>query len=87
MAYESLRESGFSALVGTCTLFSSNDITEHNRDTLATYYDRFKQYVTPKANNLFAIYRLNNHNQGESSFDHFVTGLELLVKDCVYDKT
>lgn len=60
-------------------------LTADESKTLKTYYDRFTEYLTPKANPIFARYKFHEKTQGSSeSFEHFVTELKLLVKDCGY---
>ncbi|XP_026054529.1 uncharacterized protein K02A2.6-like [Carassius auratus] len=52
---------------------------------LQSYYDKFEEYVMPKANPIFARYKFHEKIQGEhETFEHFVTELKLLVKDCGY---
>ena len=52
---------------------------------LSTYYDKYTEYLTPKSNPIYARYRFHEKMQGDGeSFEHFVTELKLLVKDCGY---
>ena len=61
------------------------EITEDEAILLETYYDGFSAYLTPKANPIFARYKFHEKTQGSGeSFEHFVTELKLLVKDCDY---
>ena len=63
-------------------------LTNDEAKKLATYYDGFSAYLTPKANPIFARYKFHEKTQGSGeSFEHFVTELKLLVKDCDYDKS
>lgn len=49
-------------------------LTEDEAKLLKTYYDRFSEYLTPKANPIFARYKFQEKTQGNSeSFEHFVT--------------
>lgn len=60
-------------------------LTADEAKLLKTYYDKFTDYLTPKTNPIFARYRFHEKTQGNSeSFEHFVTELKLLVKDCNY---
>lgn len=55
---------------------------------LQTYYNGFTTYLTPKANPIFARYKFHEKTQDSGeSFEHFVTELKLLVKDCDYEKS
>lgn len=63
-------------------------LTEDQAKKLQTYYDSFSAYLTPKANPIFARYKFHEKTQASGeSFEHFVTDLKLLVKDCGYDKS
>lgn len=59
-------------------------ISEADAKKLNTYYDKFKNYVQPKLNPIFARYKFNNELQGSSSIDQFVTRLKLLATDCSF---
>ncbi|KAI4890019.1 hypothetical protein NFI96_007835 [Prochilodus magdalenae] len=60
-------------------------LTEGKAKLLKTYYDGFTAYTTPKANPIFARYKFHEEMQDSGeSFEHFVTELKLLVKDCDY---
>ena len=66
-------------------VYNTWTLTPDQRKLLATYYDNFEAYVTPKANPIFARYKFHEKKQEDGeSFDHFVTELKLLVKDCNY---
>lgn len=52
---------------------------------LGTYYNKYTEYITPKSNPIYARYRFHEKMQGNGeTFEHFVTELKLLVKDCGY---
>lgn len=53
--------------------YSTWTLTVDERKALKTYYDKFENYVQPKANPVFARYKFNNIVQGSSTFDDFVT--------------
>ena len=68
-----------------CDVYNTWTITEDQGKKLDTYYNRYKAYITPKANPIYARYRFNVKMEGESeSFEQFITELKLLVKDCIY---
>ena len=69
-------------------VYNTWTLTADERKVLKTYYEGFEAYVIPKANPIFARYKFHERMQGDSeNFDHFVTELKLLVKDCSYDKS
>lgn len=52
---------------------------------LSTYYNKYTDYLTSKSNPIYARYRFHEKMQGDGeTFEHFVTELKLLVKDCGY---
>ena len=58
-------------------------LTLANKKLLKTYYDKFEEYVKPKANTTFLRYRFNRRVQGESEkFEQFFTDLKLLANEC-----
>ena len=62
-------------------------VSADEKKKLATYYTKFEEYVTPKSNPVFARYKFYNKQQDRGeSFDHFLTELKLLVKDCNFDQ-
>ena len=62
-------------------------VSADEKKKLATYYTKFEEYVTPKSNPVFARYKFYNKQQDRGeSFDHFLTELKLLVKDCSFDQ-
>lgn len=64
------------------------NLTEDEAKVLQTYYNGFTTYLTPKANPIFARYKFHEKTQDSGeSFEHFVTELKLLVKDCDYEKS
>lgn len=60
------------------------DITADDKKKLEPHYDRFKRYVQPKLNPIFARYKFSKEMQGSNSVEQFVTKLKSLVKDCAY---
>ena len=66
-------------------IFNTWTLTEDQAKLLETYYVKFEEYVTPKANPIFARYKFQERMQGSGEpFERFVTDLKLLVKDCGY---
>ena len=60
-------------------------LTAEESKKLDSYFTRFQAHVQPKANPVFARFRMTSRVQGvEEPFDTFVTDLKLLVKDCSY---
>ncbi|KAL0968110.1 hypothetical protein UPYG_G00262530 [Umbra pygmaea] len=66
-------------------VFNTWSLTEEDAKKLNTYYDKYTAYLTPKSNPIYARYRFHEKMQGDGeTFEHFVTELKLLVKDCGY---
>ncbi|MET0104994.1 MAG: RNase H-like domain-containing protein [Sedimenticola sp.] len=57
-------------------------ISEADAKKLDTYYTRFKNYVQPKLNPIFARCLFNNEKQGSDNIDVFVTRLKTKAIDC-----
>ena len=51
---------------------------------LKTYFDKYKEYVSPKSNEVFAHFMLESKTE-VSHLKAFVTDLKLLVQDCAYN--
>lgn len=66
-------------------IFNTWTLTDEDATKLQTYYDKYTAYLTPKSNPIYARYRFHEKTQGDGeTFEHFVTELKLLVKDCGY---
>ena len=65
-------------------IFNTWTVTDAQAKQLKTYYEKFKAYVQPKLNPVFARYKFNNEVQGSKTFEQFVTSLKLLVIDCSF---
>ncbi len=66
-------------------IFNTWTLSADEAKILKSYYDRFTAYVEPKANVIFARYKLHEKVQGEREpFEQFVTDLRLIIKDCIY---
>ncbi len=64
-------------------IFNKWALTEDEAKELKTYYERFKEYVMPKKNTIFARYKFNEKVQGANeTLEQFATELKLLVKEC-----
>uniref|UniRef100_A0A3P9K9H2 Gypsy retrotransposon integrase-like protein 1 n=1 Tax=Oryzias latipes TaxID=8090 RepID=A0A3P9K9H2_ORYLA len=66
-------------------VYNTWNLTADEAKKLQTYYDKYTEYITPKANPIYARYKFHQQMQGEhETFEQFVTELKLLVKDCGY---
>uniref|UniRef100_H2ZT64 Retrotransposon gag domain-containing protein n=1 Tax=Latimeria chalumnae TaxID=7897 RepID=H2ZT64_LATCH len=66
-------------------IYNTWNISAEDAKVLKTYFDKYEAYVMPKANLVFAKYKFHEKVQEVSeTFEHFVTELKLLVKDCGY---
>ncbi|XP_060084332.1 uncharacterized protein K02A2.6-like [Ylistrum balloti] len=66
-------------------IFSTWTIDQNEAKKLETYYTRFETYVKPRSNIIYNRYKLQSRKQNEGeTFEHFVTDLQVLVKDCEY---
>lgn len=64
-------------------IYNTWKLTDEEKKKLATYYTKFKEYVEPKSNVVFARYKFNRRIQDPTeSIEQFVTGLKLLAKPC-----
>ena len=58
-------------------------VPAENQNDLEMVYNKFKKYITPKSNVIFARYKFYNKTQGpHESVDNFVTDVKMLAKDC-----
>ena len=61
------------------------DIPAESNKSLDTVYRKFKEYVTPKSNVIFACYKFYDRVQGPNEpVEQFVTDVKLLINDCGY---
>ena len=58
------------------------DISDDENKLLETFYTRFRNYVRPTLNPVFARYQFYNETQKDETVDSFVTRLKLKAKDC-----
>ena len=62
-------------------------LTAEQKKSLSTLCTKFKDYVEPKSNKVFARYQFQCIVQGEGdTCDQFITALKVKVKDCGYEK-
>ena len=68
-------------------IYETWTLTAEEKKTLKTYTDRFAGYVKPRTNIVYNRFKFGSRVQNQDeSFDQFVTELQILVKDCAYDK-
>ena len=60
-------------------------ITDHNRGTLKTYWDRFEEYIHPQTDQLIAVVELKRLFQGSMTLEDFHTKALCLVKQAGYE--
>ena len=78
----------FTFAPGVAATADAPAIPAESNKSLDTVYRKFKEYVTPKSNVIFARYKFYNRVQGHNEpVDQFVTDVKLLVKDCGYPST
>ena len=66
-------------------IYTTWQLSDDDRKTLAVYYEKFEQYVKPRTNLVYNRYKFQSRIQKETeTLDQFVTDLKLLVKDCDY---
>ena len=58
------------------------ELSAEQAKTLNVYFNKFKSYVQPKLNPVFARYKFNNILQNSDTTEQFVTRLKLHVQDC-----
>lgn len=66
-------------------VFNTWEISAEDAEKLQTFYGRFKSYVQPKLNAVFACYKFNSIIQNSDISEKFVTHLKLHVMDCNYN--
>ena len=60
-----------------------SDISDDDRKKLETYYERFENHVSPKANPVFARFKFHSRVQESSeTAEKFITALRILAQDC-----
>ena len=69
------------------SIFQTWNLNDENKKKLQSYYDGFEQYVKPRSNIIYNRHKFQSRMQNQDeTFEQFVTELQLLVKDCGYDK-
>ena len=75
--------STFTFALGVGATADAPAIPAESNKSLDTVYGKFKEYVTPKLNVIFARYKFYNRVQGSNEpVDQFVTDVKLLIKGC-----
>ena len=66
-------------------IFSTWTLTETQKKTLKTYFEKFEDYCKPKSNVIYSryVFKSRIQNDGES-FEHFVMDLRVLLNNCAY---
>ena len=60
-----------------------SDISDDDRKKFETYYERFENHVSPKANPVFARFKFHSRVQESSeTAEKFITALRILAQDC-----
>ena len=68
-------------------LFQTWNLSAAQKKKLDNYYNGFEAYVKPTSNTIYNRYKFQSRVQNpEEPFEQFVAELQLLVKDCDYDK-
>ena len=68
-------------------LFQTWNLSAAQKKKLDNYYNGFEAYVKPTSNTIYNRYKFQSRVQNpEEPFEQFVAELQLLVKDCEYDK-
>lgn len=65
-------------------IYQTWNLTDDESHSLQAHYEKFKGYVQPKLNPVFARFRFYNEVQGAESVDKFVTRLRLRARDCQF---
>ena len=70
------------------SLFQTWKLSADQKKKLDNYYNGFEAYVKPTSNTIYNRYKFQSKVQNpDETFEQFVTELQLLVKDCEYDKS
>ena len=66
-------------------IFSTWNLSADDKKKLDVHYDKFRDYVQPKTNPIFARYKFHCRTQDKSEpVEQFVTDLKTLAKDCSF---
>ena len=63
-------------------IHESWNLTGEENKTPKIICDKFKEFIEPKANLVFARYKFYHKLQEHDSFDKFITRFTLSAKDC-----
>ena len=64
------------------TIHASWDLTDDENRDPSTIFKRFRDFVQPKSNPVFARYKFYHETQGNDSIEEFVTRLTISARDC-----
>ena len=64
---------------------TEDKITDGNKDTLNTYWEKFEEYIHPQTNKLIAVVKLKRLFQGTMSLVDFLTKAMRLVTQAGYE--
>ena len=66
-------------------IYSTWNLTADQKKQLSVHFEKFESYCKPKSNNIYSRYQFKSRIQeSEESFEHFVTDLKVLFKECGY---
>ena len=69
-------------------VYSTWQLTNDEQKSLDVLFEKFRTYVEPKSNKVFARYKFQCITQGDSdTCEQFITALKVKVKDCGYDNS
>ena len=63
-------------------IHASWDLTDDENRDPSTIFKRFRDFVQPKSNPVFARYKFYHETQGNDSIEEFVTRLTISARDC-----
>ena len=68
-------------------IYQTWTMSEEEKKQIDKYTENFEKYVKPRTNIVYNRYKFSSRTQNEGeTFDKFVTELQILVKECQYDK-
>lgn len=66
-------------------IYSTWNLTADQKKQLSVHFEKFESYCKPKSNNIYSRYQFKSRIQeSEELFEHFVTDLKVLFKECGY---
>ena len=68
-------------------VFSTWDLEADELNVVDTYFQKFKEYITPQVNTVFARFEfLNRQQQDGEKTEDFITALKVLAQHCDYEE-